>query len=68
MRTRPDPTLRQLGEKLHQVGEATVQQPLPWRFLDLLCQIDEKEERDRQHHLRQDTGGSDETASRKPEK
>ena len=37
MRTEIDLTLRRLGE-------ATVQKPLPWRFLELLCQLDEKEE------------------------
>ena len=44
MRTPHDPTLRHIGEKLQKVGEATVQQPLPWRFLDLLCQLDERED------------------------
>ena len=44
MRTPIDPTLRYIGEKLQKVGEATVQKRLPWHFLDLLCQLDEKEE------------------------
>ena len=44
MRTEIDLTLRRLGEGLQTAGEATVQQPLPWRFLELLCQLDEKEE------------------------
>ena len=44
MRTEIDLTLRRLGEGLQRAGEATVQKPLPWRFLDLLCQLDEKEE------------------------
>ena len=44
MRTEIDMTLRRLGEGLKRVGEETVQKPLPWRFLELLCQLDEKEE------------------------
>ena len=43
MRSEIDPTLRCLGEGLQKAGEATVQKPLPWRFLELLCQLDEKE-------------------------
>lgn len=39
-----DPTLRQMGERLQKAGEETVQTPMPWQFLELLCQIDEKEE------------------------
>ena len=44
MRTEIDLTLRRLGEGLQRAGEETVQKPLPWRFLELLCQLDEKEE------------------------
>ena len=44
MRTPIDPKLRHIGEKLQKVREETVQKPMPWRFLDLLCQLDEKEE------------------------
>ena len=44
MRTEIDLTLRRLGEGLQRMNEATVQKPLPWRFLDLLCQLDDKEE------------------------
>ena len=54
MRTPHDPTLRHIGEKLQKVGEATVRQPLPWRFLDLLCQLDEREDALRQRE-RDDT-------------
>ena len=43
MRTEIDLTLRRLGEGLKRVAEETVQKPLPWRFLDLLCRLDEKE-------------------------
>jgi hypothetical protein len=39
-----DPTLFQIGDRLQREGERTVQKPMPWRFLDLLCQLDEKEE------------------------
>ena len=39
-----DPTLRQIGEGLQMAGEATVQTLMPWHFLELLCQLDEKEE------------------------
>jgi hypothetical protein len=39
-----DPTLRQIGKRLQTEGEATVQTPMPWDFLELLCQLDEKEE------------------------
>jgi hypothetical protein len=39
-----DATLRQIGERLQKAGEETVQTPMPWQFLELLCQIDEKEE------------------------
>ena len=39
-----DPTLSHLGEKLQKAGEATVQTPMPWHFMELLCQLDEKEE------------------------
>lgn len=39
-----DPTLRQIGERLQRAGEETVQTPMPWHFLELLCQLDEKEE------------------------
>lgn len=38
-----DPTLRQIGERLQRAGEETVQTPMPWLFLELLCQLDEKE-------------------------
>ncbi len=44
MRSEIDPTLRCLGKGLQKAGEATVQEPLPWRFLELLSQLDEKEE------------------------
>jgi hypothetical protein len=44
MRIRPETTLRHIGEKLQKDGDATVRQPLPWRFIDLLCQLDEREE------------------------
>ncbi len=44
MRTEIDLTLRRLSEGLQRAGEATVQKPLPWRLLELLCQLDEKEE------------------------
>jgi hypothetical protein len=39
-----DPTLRQISERLQRAGEETVQTPMPWLFLELLCQLDEKEE------------------------
>lgn len=39
-----DPTLRQMGERLQRAGEETVETPMPWHFLELLCQLDEKEE------------------------
>ena len=39
-----DLTLSRIGERLQWDGEATVQTPMPWRFLELLCQLDEKEE------------------------
>ena len=39
-----DPTLRQIGKGLQMAEEATVQTPMPWHFLELLCQLDEKEE------------------------
>jgi hypothetical protein len=32
------------GERLQREGERTVQKPMPWLFLELLCQLDEKEE------------------------
>ena len=38
-----DPSLRQIGEGLQMAGEGTVQTPMPWHFLELLCQLDEKE-------------------------
>jgi hypothetical protein len=44
MQTALNPTLRHIGKELQKVGETTVRQPLPWRFLDLLCQLDEKED------------------------
>ena len=44
MHTALDLTLRRLGEGLQRPGEATVQKPLPWRFLELLRQLDEREE------------------------
>ena len=39
-----DLTLSRIGERLQRDGEATVQTPMPWRFLEALCQLDEKEE------------------------
>jgi hypothetical protein len=39
-----DLTLSRIGERLQRDGEATVQTPMPWHFLELLCQLDEKEE------------------------
>jgi hypothetical protein len=39
-----NPTLSQIGKGLHTEGEATVKTPMPWNFLELLCQLDEKEE------------------------
>jgi hypothetical protein len=39
-----DPTLLHIGERLQKEGERTVQKPMPWLFLELLCQLDEKEE------------------------
>jgi hypothetical protein len=39
-----DQTLSQIGKGLQREGEATVQTPMPWHFLELLCQLDEKEE------------------------
>ena len=44
MRTPINLTLRTIGEGLKKDGEATVQTPMPWTFLDLLCQLDEKED------------------------
>ena len=44
MRTALDLTLRRLGEGLQRAGEETVQMPLPRRLLELLRQLDEKEE------------------------
>ena len=37
-------TLRRLGEGLRTRRNKIVQQRLPWRFIDLLCRIDEREE------------------------
>ena len=56
MRIGPETTLRHIGEKLQKVGEATVREPLPWRFIDLLCQLDERERDNAQQCRRQDTG------------
>ena len=39
-----DLTLSQIGERLQWAGEGMVQTPMPWLFLELLCQLDEKEE------------------------
>lgn len=39
-----DLTLRRIGERLQKAGEDIVQTPMPWTFLDLLCQLDDKEE------------------------
>jgi hypothetical protein len=36
--------LRRLGEGLRTRRNKIVQQRLPWRFLDLLCRLDEREE------------------------
>ncbi|MFM9848892.1 MAG: hypothetical protein ACKVP3_17210 [Hyphomicrobiaceae bacterium] len=36
--------MRQIGEQLQRAGQETVQTPMPWLFLELLCQLDEKEE------------------------
>ena len=44
MRTPINLTLQTIGEGLKKDGEDTVQTPMPWTFLDLLCQLDEKEE------------------------
>jgi hypothetical protein len=44
MRAPLSPTLRHIGEELQRAGEDTVQTPMPWRFLDLLCRLDEVEE------------------------
>ena len=44
MRSRIDLSLRRIGEGLQKDGEDTVQTPMPWTFLDLLCKLDEKEE------------------------
>ena len=44
MRSPIDPSLRRIGERLQKDGEDTVQTPMPWTFLDLLCKLDEKEE------------------------
>ena len=37
-------TLRRLGEGLRTRRNKIVQQRLPWRFLELLCRLDEREE------------------------
>ncbi len=37
-------TLRRIGEGLRTRRNKIVQQRLPWRFIDLLCRIDEREE------------------------
>jgi hypothetical protein len=37
-------TLRRLGEGLRTRRNKIVQQRLPWRFIDLLCRLDESEE------------------------
>jgi hypothetical protein len=37
-------TLRRLGEGLRTRRNKIVQQRLPWRFIDLLCRLDEREE------------------------
>ncbi len=37
-------TLAQIGERLQREGVETVQTLMPWHFLELLCQLDEKEE------------------------
>jgi hypothetical protein len=44
MPTPIDLSLRRIGERLQKDGEDTVQTPMPWTFLDLLCQLDEREE------------------------
>ena len=44
MRPPIDLSLRRIGEGLKKDGEDMVQTPMPWTFLDLLCQLDEKEE------------------------
>ena len=44
MRNPIDLSLRRIGEGLQKDGEDTVQTPMPWTFLDLLCTLDEKEE------------------------
>ena len=68
MRIRSETTLRHIGEKLQKVGEATVRQPLPWRFIDLLCQLDEREETMRSNAAdRAPDHYDDEATSRKSE-
>lgn len=37
-------TLRRLGEGLRNRRNKIVQQRLPWRWIDLLCRLDEREE------------------------
>jgi hypothetical protein len=39
-----NPTLLHIGERLRTEGERTLQTAMPWRFLDLLCQLEETEE------------------------
>ncbi len=39
-----DPALSAIGERLRKARATIAQKPMPWRFLDLLCQLDEKEE------------------------
>ena len=42
MRSPIDLSLRTIGERLKEDGENTVQTPMPWTFLDLLCKLDER--------------------------
>ena len=68
MRIRSETTLRHIGEKLQKDGDATVRQALPWRFIDLLCQLDEREETMRSNAAdRTPDHYDDEVASRKSE-
>ena len=67
MRIGIDLTLRRIGEGLQRAGEDTVQTPMPWLFLELLCQLDEKEEElgsKAQEATRECRGGDDATRTK----
>ena len=69
MRSPIDPSLRRIGEKLKKDGEDTVQTPMPWTFIDLLCKLDEKEEvlGDKADDTRREHRGSDDSTRTKSE-